>query len=197
LSSLAPDEDAAAAAAGDIGYPVVLKVSSDDILHKSDAGGVKVGLEDEAAAREAFREIMVASRAYKPDAEIDGVLVQQMAPEGREVIVGVNRDPQFGPVIMFGLGGIYVEVLKDVIFRVAPVTLHEAHRMIHGIRTARLFGPFRGQPAADVDALAEVLTRVSQLAMGFPELAECDFNPLRVYPEGDGVVAVDVRFGLA
>jgi acetyltransferase len=120
-----------------------------------------------------------------------------MAPEGREVIVGVSRDPQFGPIIMFGLGGIYVEVLKDVIFRVAPLTLDTACEMIHGIRTAKLFGPFRGQPPADVAALAEVLTRVSQLAIDYPELAECDFNPLRVYPEGQGVVAVDVRFGLA
>jgi acetyl coenzyme A synthetase (ADP forming)-like protein len=196
-STLAPHEDAAVAAAEATGYPVVLKISSDDILHKSDAGGVKVNLRDEAAVRGAFKAVMAGARAYKPDAEIDGVLVQQMAPEGREVIVGVNRDPQFGPVIMFGLGGIYVEVLKDVIFRVAPITLDVARDMVHGIRTAKLFGPFRGQPPADVEALAGVLTRVSQLAIEFPELSECDFNPLRVYPEGEGVIAVDVRFGLA
>ena len=195
--TFAPDEDAAVAAAAEIGYPVAVKISSDDILHKSDAGGVKVGLKDEGSVRQAFRDVMSSARAYKEDARLDGVLVQQMAPKGREVIVGVNRDPQFGPVIMFGLGGVYVEVLKDVTFRVAPVTLEEAQAMIGEIRTARILGAFRGEPAADVDALAECVTRVSQLALDFPELSECDLNPLRVYPEGQGVMAVDVRFGLA
>jgi acetyltransferase len=158
---------------------------------------VKVGLEDEPAVRAAFQEIMAAARAYNANALLDGVLVQQIAPEGREVIVGVSRDPQFGPVIMFGLGGIHVEVLKDVTFRVAPLTLEEARSMMADIRSAAILQAVRGEPAADLDALAECLTRVSQLALQFPQLTECDLNPIRVYPEGQGVLAVDVRFALA
>jgi acetyltransferase len=195
-STFARDEDSAVRAAADIGYPVVLKISSDDILHKSDAGGVKVRLGDGAAVRGAYRDVMDSARRYKADARLDGVLVQQMAPSGREVIVGVSRDPQFGPVIMFGLGGVYVEVLKDVTFRVAPLTLEDARAMVGEIRAARILDAFRGEPRADVEALVECLTRISQLAVEFPQLAECDLNPLRVYPEGQGVMAVDVRFGL-
>jgi len=196
-SAFAATEDDAARAAAEFGGPVVMKISSDDILHKSDAGGVKVGIEGEDAVRAGYRAIMESARAYDADARLDGVLVQQMAPEGREVIVGVNADPQFGPVIMFGLGGIYVEVLKDVVFRVAPLTAGDADSMIHGIRSAKLLGAFRGEPAGDLQAMAEVLLRVSQLAVDFPELIECDLNPVRIYPEGQGVMALDVRFGLA
>jgi acyl-CoA synthetase (NDP forming) len=197
LNIFAADDKAAAAAAEKIGYPVVVKVSSDDILHKSDAGGVKVGIKDAEGVRQAFRQIMQAARAYKADARLDGVLVQQMAPKGREVIIGVNRDAQFGPVIMFGLGGVYVEVLKDVTFRVAPLTLREAREMIDDIRAARILHAFRGDPEGDLEALAECLTRVSQLAVDFPEFAECDLNPVMVYPKGKGVMGLDVRFGLA
>jgi acetyltransferase len=196
-SFFAASEKEAVRAAEQLGYPVVVKISSDDILHKSDAGGVKVGLADQAAVREAYGKVMASARAYKADARLDGVLVQQMAPKGREVIIGVNRDPQFGPVIMFGLGGVYVEVLRDVTFRVAPLTLEDAGAMVTGIRSARMLQAFRGDPASDTAALAECLTRVSQLSVQFPELTECDLNPLRVYPEGQGVMAVDVRFGLS
>jgi acetyltransferase len=196
-SIFAADEKAALNAAEGLGYPIVLKISSDDILHKSDAGGVKVGLADANAVREAYKTVTAYARAYKADARLDGVLVQQMAPIGREVIIGVNRDPQFGPVIMFGLGGIYVEVLKDVTFRVAPLTMDDGRSMIAGIRSAKILQAFRGEPPADTEALAECLTRVSQLAVQFPQLAECDLNPLRVFAEGQGIMAVDVRFGLA
>jgi len=196
-SIFAASEQAALDAAERVGYPVVVKISSDDILHKSDAGGVKVALTSADAVREAYGSVMASARAYKADARLDGVLVQEMAPKGREVIIGVNRDPQFGPVIMFGLGGIYVEVLKDVTFRVAPLTMDDARAMIAGIRSAKIFQAFRGDPPADIEALAGCLTRVSQLAVQFPQLAECDLNPLRVFPEGQGVMAVDVRFGLA
>ena len=196
-SIFAADEKAAVRAAEQIGYPVAVKISSDDILHKSDAGGVRVGLTDADAVREAYGKVMASARAYKADARLDGVLVQQMAPKGREVIVGVSRDPQFGPVIMFGLGGVYVEVLRDVTFRVAPLTLADARAMITGIRSARMLQAFRGDPPADTAALAECLTRISQLAIRFPEIIECDLNPLRVFPEGQGLMAVDVRFGLA
>jgi len=196
LSVLAADADAAVGAAEKVGYPVVLKISSEDILHKSDAGGVKVGLADADAVRAAFEAIMAAARNYKADAHIDGILVQQMAPEGREVIIGVNRDAQFGPIVMFGLGGVYVEVLKDITFRVAPLTERDAEEMIGGIRAAEIFEKFRGLPPADTEALADVLMRVSQLAVQFPEIAECDLNPVRVYAEGQGVMALDVRFAL-
>jgi len=195
-SVFAADAGSAVAAADEIGYPVVVKVSSDDILHKSDAGGVILGVGSADAVRDAVRKVTAAARAYKADARVDGVLVQQMALPGREVIVGVKRDAQFGPVIMFGLGGVYVEVLRDVTFRVAPLTMQDAEEMIAEVRSARVLGPFRGEPAADVKALAECLTRVSQLALDFPQIAECDLNPVRVYPEGRGVVALDVRFGL-
>jgi len=195
-SVFAPDEDAAAEAAKDIGYPVALKISSDDILHKSDAGGVKIGLETEQEVRQAFQDVMASAREYAPEANLDGVLIQERARPGREVIIGVNRDPQFGPVIMFGLGGIYVEVLKDVVFRVAPLSARDAREMIEGIRSARILQAFRGQPKADLGALADCVTRVSQLAVDYPQIAECDLNPLFVYPEGEGLVALDVRFGL-
>ena len=200
-SILAADPDAAVDAAVDaserIGYPVVMKISSEDILHKSDAGGVRVGVADADAVRAACGEILESARAYKPDARIDGVLVQQMVAPGQEIIIGVNRDAQFGPLVMFGLGGIYVEVLKDVVFRVAPLGEADAREMIGGIRSARLLQGFRGQPPADTEALADVLTRVSQLAVRYPELIECDLNPLMVYPRGEGLMAVDVRFALA
>ncbi len=192
----AEDEDGAVELAAQVGYPVVLKISSDGILHKSDAGGVKVGMGDEAEVRRAFADIMASAHAYDADARLDGVLVQQMAPQGREIIIGVNRDAQFGPVIMFGLGGVHVEVLKDVVFRVAPLSLDEARSMMAQIRSAKLLDAFRGEPAADLSALAEILTRVSQLALQYPRIAECDLNPLMAYPEGQGATAVDVRFAL-
>jgi acetyl coenzyme A synthetase (ADP forming)-like protein len=196
-SILAADEDAAVRAAREVGYPVVLKVSSDDILHKSDADGVRLGLADDEQVRVAFREVMAGAHGCCPEARLDGALVQQQAREGREVIVGMNRDPQFGPVVMFGLGGVHVEVLKDVVFRVAPLTADDARQMIDDIRSAPILRAFRGEPAADTEALAPCLTRVAQLAVRFPEIAECDLNPLLVYPEGQGVMAVDARFGLA
>ncbi len=195
-STFAATEDAAAQAAEDIGYPVVLKISSDDILHKSDAGGVKTKLRDQEAVRQAYRQVMDSARAYKADAQLDGVLVQEMVSGGREVIVGVNRDSQFGAVVMFGLGGVYVEVLKDVTFRVAPLTPRDASEMVRGIRAAQMLEAFRGDPRSDIEAIEDCLMRVSQLAVQFPQIAECDLNPVMVYPEGQGIIALDVRFGL-
>ena len=194
---LADGADAAARAAAQIGYPVVMKVSSDDILHKSDAGGVKVGLAVEAQVRAAYEEIMAGARAYKADAAIDGVLVQQMVTGGTEVIVGMNRDPQFGPLVMFGLGGIYVELLKDVAFRVAPLTAEDAREMIDEIKGSRMLKGFRGREPGDLDALVDCILRVSYLAARFPQLTECDLNPLLVFPRGQGVMALDARFALA
>ncbi len=195
-SSFASSKDAAVEAAEETGYPVVVKISSEDILHKSDAGGVRVGVQDADGVRRAWDEVMESAADYDPDAALDGVLVQQMASKGREIIVGLNRDPQFGPVIMFGLGGIYVEVLKDVTFRVAPLAQREARGMMEGIRSAKLLHEFRGEPQRDLDAMADLLCRIGRLAADFPQIAECDLNPVMLYPDGEGLMAVDVRFAL-
>ena len=175
---------------------MVLKVSSDEILHKSDAGGVRVGLRNEDQVKNAFREILENASAYDPDVHVDGVLVQQMVGGGTEVIVGMNRDPQFGPVIMFGLGGIYVEVLGDVAFRVAPVSEADAREMIEEIRSVEVLKGARGREPADLDALVDCILRVSQLAVEYDRLTECDVNPLVVFGKGRGVVALDARFAL-
>jgi acyl-CoA synthetase (NDP forming) len=196
LSVLASTAERAAQAGVEIGFPVVLKVSSDDILHKSDAGGVRVNLNGKAEVRRAYREIMAAAKAYKADARTDGVLVQQMVAGGTEAIVGMKRDPQFGPVIMFGLGGVYVEVLKDVAFRVAPLSASDAREMVGEIRSAAILEGARGQEPADVDALVDCILRLSQLSVEHPRLTECDINPLKVFDAGKGVCALDVRFAL-
>ena len=195
-SVFAASEDEAVKAARDIGLPVVMKVSSADILHKSDAGGVKMALSSEEGVRAGYREIMAGARAYDPDAEVDGVLVQQMVTGGTEVIVGLSRDPQFGPLIMFGLGGIYVEVLKDVSFRVAPMGETDAREMIEEVRSAKVLQGVRGQQRSDVDALVDCILRISQLAAAYPVVAECDINPLKVMAAGQGVVALDARLRL-
>jgi acetyltransferase len=193
-SELAKDAEAAAKAAAEIGFPVVMKIASPDILHKTDAGGVKVGVKDEAEAKAAFEEIIANAKDYKADAEIWGCLVQKMADKGIvEVLVGMTTDPQFGPLVTFGLGGIYVEVLKDVTFRVAPFTKHQAKQMIGEIKTHELLEGFRGDPVADKAAIADVLMRIGQLVTDFPQIKELDINPLLVYPEGKGALALDMR----
>ena len=195
-SALAISESEAVQKAEGTGYPVVMKISSDDILHKSDAGGVRLGLRNKAQVKKAFNEIVANAVAYDPSARIDGVLVQQMVRGGTEVIVGMSRDPQFGPLIMFGLGGVYVELLKDVAFRVAPLTAGQAREMIDGIRASRILKGFRGQEPSDLDAVVDCILRVSQLAVRYPELSECDVNPLVVFPKGKGACAVDARFAI-
>jgi len=189
---LATTAEEAAQAALDLGYPVVLKAASREIAHKSDIGGVKLNL---ASAREvltAYDEIVAAVAANAPDASLDGVLVTPMAAGGHECIIGVHRDPVFGPVVMFGLGGIFVELLKDVTFRVAPFSVDEAHRMVREIRGFAVLEGARGQAAADLDALAEALSRLSVYAAAFPDAIETiDINPLLVRPPGQGAVALD------
>lgn len=183
-------------AAQEIGFPVVLKIASPNILHKSDVGGIKVGIESEKELERAYREILWNANRFMPEATIWGVLVQEMVPYDREVIVGVNRDPQFGPLVMFGLGGIYVEVLKDVSFRVAPLTERDAQDMIQEIRSFPLLSGVRGQPRADLASLKEILLRVSQLVTEFPQINEMDINPIKVGGAGEGAVAVDARITL-
>jgi len=186
-----PDEAAAIAAA--IGFPVVMKISSPDILHKSDIGGVKVGVPDAATARDIYELIEYRARKYSRDATIWGVLIQEQVRKGREVLVGVNRDPQFGPLLVFGLGGIYVEVLKDVSFRLAPITREEAREQIHAIRTFELLRGVRGEPPADLAATEEIMLRVSQLVIDFPEIVEMDINPLVIHNQGEGAIVLDAR----
>lgn len=192
-SSVAATPEEAIAYCKQVGYPVVMKIASPDILHKSDVGGIKVGVKNEAEVREWFKTIVDRAKAAKPDATIWGIQIQEMVQDAREIIIGMNSDPQFGPLIMFGLGGIYVEVLKDVSFRVAPMTRLQAKQMIEQIRSYKLLTGVRGQAPADLDATIDVLLRVSQLVTDFPEIAELDINPLMVRDQGKGAVAVDMR----
>jgi acyl-CoA synthetase (NDP forming) len=192
---LATSRDAAVQAARDIGFPVVLKVVSPQITHKSDVGGVKLDLKSAEEVAAAFDEIMAAARGAAPDATIDGVSVQQMARPGIEVIVGVSTDPQFGPVIMFGLGGILVEVLKDVSFRIIPIVSRDARQMIHEIKGFPLLEGYRGQDPADLAALESLLLRVSAFVEQQPEVSELDLNPVFAYK--DGALAVDARIVLS
>lgn len=183
-------------ASNSIGYPVVMKIASPDIIHKSDAGGVKVGLANDEQVRMAFNAILQNAKTSKPEANIKGVLVQEMVRSGKETILGAKQDPIFGPLVLFGLGGIYVEVLRDVVFRLAPIEEHEASRMVHSIKALKLLKGVRGEKPSDLGALVDSLQRISQLVTEFPEIEEFDMNPLLVLEEGKGVRAVDVRISL-
>ena len=189
---LAHSADDAAQAAMDVGYPVVMKIVSPDIQHKSDIGGVKLNLQSSDEVRASYQAIMVAVGQHAREAAIDGILVAPMISGGVETILGVHRDPVFGPVVLFGLGGIFVEVLKDVTFRIAPFGLDEAHRMIDEVRGRAMLDGVRGQPAADVDALAQALSRLSVYAAANGDVIESiDINPFLVKAKGEGAVAVD------
>jgi acetyltransferase len=191
---LARNEDEAVALAREIGYPVVMKIVSPDILHKSDAGGVRVNIKDDAGVREAFKVIMKNAKEYKATANIHGIAVQEMAPWGTEVILGSVNDPTFGPTMMFGLGGIFVEVLKDVTFRVAPVTSSQALRMLDEIRGAPIIAGVRGEAPRDRQALADVICQYSTMILDLAdEVSESDANPVLVYESGKGLKVVDAR----
>lgn len=194
---LVTSEEQCIRAANEIGYPVVLKIASPDIIHKSDAGGVKVGLNNNDEVQRAFRSIIENARKYRTDAKIQGILVQEMVQSGKEIILGSKKDPLFGSLIMFGLGGIYVEVLKDVIFRLAPVGQEEATRMVESIKTVKLLKGVRGEKPSDLQSIIDNLQRLSQLVTEFPEIEEFDMNPLLVFEEGKGACAVDVRMTLS
>jgi acetyltransferase len=192
-SQLALNVEQALQSAEEIGYPVVMKIISPDILHKSDIGGVQVGLKNEKEVRLAYEEIINRAYRYLPDADVWGVAIQEMVKLGKEVILGVTKDPTFGQVIMFGLGGIYVEVLKDVVFRVAPITPAEAQEMVREIRSFPLLAGTRGEEPSDVTAIVDCILRVSQMVTDFPQIVELDINPLFAYEDGQGAMAVDAR----
>ena len=186
-----PEE--AAWAAESVGYPVALKIVSPEVIHKFDVGGVRLNLKDPKEVSQAYRDILAAVAAARPEASLQGVLVQRMAAKGRETILGMTRDPQFGPLLMFGLGGTYVEIFKDVIFRVAPISEHWADKMIRELKGFQIFTGYRGEPPADLAAIALCLERLSQLVLDFPEIKELDINPLMVFPEGQGAAVLDAR----
>lgn len=188
---LAKSAQEAADAAYEIGYPVVLKIVSKDILHKSDAGGVKVNISGKDGVRAAYDEIMSNVKAYKPDAVIEGILLCEMLKPGLEAIIGMTKDVSFGPTLMFGLGGIFVEVLKDVSFRILPLTKADALEMIREIKGIKLLKGIRGEKPKDVEALAELLLKVAKMIEENPEIEELDINPCFVYEQG--VLPADAR----
>ncbi len=194
--TVANTAEQAANIADQLGYPVVLKIWSPDILHKSDCGGVKVGLKTRQEVMDAFDLMMYRVPRQLPDADILGVLVQEMCGKGQEVILGMSRDPHFGPLMMFGMGGIMVEVLKDVAFYPAPLTAAEAKEMLVRTKTFELLKGVRGQQGVDIDAIAEGLQRLSQLVTEFPQIQEMDINPYVVGPEGSTPIAVDARISV-
>ena len=194
---LAKDKESAAKTANNIGYPVVMKIVSPQIIHKSDAGGVKVGLKNEDEVKTAFKDIIENANAFNPDAVINGVLIQKMAKPGHEVILGMNRYPIFGPLIMFGMGGIFVEIFKDVVFRIAPIGRNNAQAMIKSVKVFPMLDGFRGSPKADIETLQKMIVSLSDLVLDNPEIRELDINPLLVHEEGHGVTVADVRIILS
>jgi acetyltransferase len=192
-TELAKSGEEAAAIAKKMGYPVVMKIISEQILHKSDAGGVIVGVANIGQAKKGYEAIVTGARAYRADAVIEGVLVQKMASPGTEVILGLNRYPIFGPLLMYGIGGIFVEVFRDVTFRLAPIGRNEARRMVRQIKGHKLLQGFRGRPRGDIEQIEKCIVGLSNLAINHPEIVELDINPLLVHAEGQGATTVDCR----
>ncbi|HUW44442.1 MAG TPA: acetate--CoA ligase family protein [Dehalococcoidia bacterium] len=190
-AKLAQSKKEAISISKEMGFPVVLKISSPDVIHKSDSGGVKLGLANATQVGKAYNEIISSVKQAYPEAQIEGVSVQPMAPSGVEVIVGMSKDPQFGPVLMFGLGGILVEVLKDVSFRIVPVTERDAREMIREIKGYPVLEGYRGQKPASIPALEKLIVKVSQFVEKNPQIKELDLNPIFAYP--DKAIAVDAR----
>ncbi len=188
---VAKNETDAIQSAKKIGFPIVLKIVSPDIIHKFDVGAVILNVNNEAEVRSAYNKILKNVNKHKPSARIVGLLVQEMAPQSTEVIVGATKDPQFGPALMFGLGGIFVEVLKDVTFRIAPISEPDAREMITEVRANPILKGYRGQPPADIKAIVEILMNTSRLVMEHQEIKELDLNPIMVYEKG--AKTVDAR----
>jgi len=180
-----------------IGYPVAMKIVSPHIIHKTDLGGVQLNLQDADSVEDAFELMYLKISRNAPEAVIEGIYVEEMAGKGLEVIIGMNRDPQFGPMLMFGLGGIFVEVLKDVTFNLAPITETEAVQMLKSTRSYAMLEGKRGEKGVDVGAIASGLQRISQLTTDFPQILELDINPFIVGEFGSEPVVADVRMTLA
>ncbi|MBX5327153.1 MAG: acetate--CoA ligase family protein [Candidatus Bathyarchaeia archaeon] len=189
--TIAQNEDEAVKFAEKIGFPVVMKIVSPDVVHKFDVGGVIVGIEKPQEVRKAYKTILQNVKKHNTKARIAGVVVQEMAPASTEVIVGALKDPQFGQTLMFGLGGIFVEILKDVTFKIAPITEQEAKEMITEVKAYPLLQGYRGQPPADTKAIVKILLATSKLVMDYPEIKELDLNPIMVYEKG--AKTVDAR----
>jgi acyl-CoA synthetase (NDP forming) len=196
VNRLVNNAEEAVKAAEELGYPIVLRIVSPDILHKTDIGGVALNLNSPEEIRQAFDRIITSVSMLMPKARIYGVMVYHMVPKGMEMIIGMSQDVQFGPLIMFGLGGIYVNFLKDVSFRLAPLSEPEACGMMEETKAYTLLKGIRGEEASDIEALRDMLLRVSQLVMDFPEIVEMDINPVIVYGEGKGCYALDVKITL-
>jgi acetyltransferase len=179
--------------AGEVGYPVALKIASPDLPHKSDFGGVLLNLANAEAVVKGYGAMLSRVKAACPQARIQGIYVQGMAPPGQEVILGAVQDPQFGPLIMFGSGGVEVEAMKDVAFALAPLSRAEAEYLLENTWAGRRLSGYRSLPPADREAVLDTLIRLARLAADFPEIIELEINPLRVLPAGQGVFAVDVR----
>ena len=194
-SGLAKNADEAADIGEGMAFPVVMKIVSAQILHKTDAKGVAVGIKNKDEARKTFREIIENAKKFKPDAVIDGVMVQKMAMQGEELILGVNRT-SLGPLLMFGLGGIFVEIFQDVVFRLAPIYRNETHRMVQEIKGYKLLTGFRGRPPADIEAIEKAIISLSNMVVNHPEIKEMDINPLIVHGEGKGATVADCRITL-
>jgi acetyl-CoA synthetase (ADP-forming) len=188
---IAKSEQEAMRFADEIGCPVVLKIASPDIIHKFDVGGVALNLKSQAEIRDTYNKILANIKQHKPDAKIVGIVVQEMATPSTEVIVGATKDPQFGPALMFGLGGIFVEVLKDVTFRIAPITEEDAREMITEVKAYPILKGYRGQPQVDIEAIVKILLSTSKLMMEHQEIKELDLNPIIVYEKG--AKTVDAR----
>ncbi len=192
-TELARDISEAVKFAREVRYPIVLKIASPDIIHKSEAKGVRVGLSSELEIRQSFGDLIDNARAYKPDAKILGVTIQEYLPPAREVIVGALQDPSFGATVMFGLGGVWVEVLDDISFRLAPLSAEDAREMIQEIKGYPVLAGIRGTPPADVGALVDIIQKVGQLAHEFSEIAEMDLNPIFTFDDGKGAMVADAR----
>jgi acetyltransferase len=190
---LASSAEEAARFAVELGYPVVLKIVSPEILHKTDIGGVHLDLGSAEEVRSAYEAIMNSVYTFMPRAKVHGVAVSRMVTPGKELIVGMSQDVQFGPLVMFGLGGIYVNFLKDVSFRLAPLSETEAQEMMEETKAYTLLKGIRGEPPSDIDALRETILRVGQLVSDFPQIVEMDLNPVFVYGVGEGCIALDVK----
>lgn len=195
-TELARDLSEAVKVAREIRYPLVLKIASPDIIHKNEAKGVKVGLTSELELRQSFGELIDNVHAYKPDAKILGVTIQEYLPPAREVIVGVLQDPSFGATVMFGLAGVWAEVLKDISFRLAPLNAEDAREMIQEIKGYPVLAGIQRAPPADINALVDIIQKVGQLAHEFPEITEINLNPIFAFDDGKGAVTADARIVL-